>query len=462
MLSPAMSYTQSVDSTFDIEKLSRKSFGRIDKNIQSLNDNIEKKTLKMLSRLQKQEGKLNMKLALKDSSAAKQLFASTKYQEFADHIKDPTNIKELKEYIPRLDSLKTGLAFLEKVKGINTKLPKEVTEKMDVLSKNVTDLKSKLQQASDIKKYINERKQQIREVFEKHDLTKHLKGINKEVYYYQQQLNEYKALIKDSKKLQDRALSELKKLPAFTEFMKKNSQLASLFRLPDNIGTSESLAGLQTRDAIQTQIQSRFAGSNVNPQQYIGQQMQAAQGELNKLKEKVNNLGGGSSDMEMPDFKPNSQKTKSFLKRIEYGANVQSQRPNGLLPVTSDIAVTAGYKLNDKSIIGIGVSYKMGWGSGWKDIHISHEGIGLRSFIDYKIKGGFSVSGGYEQNYNRSFTTIDQLQQFNAWQSSGLVGLTKKTKIGKKMNSVQLLWDFLSYRQVPRTPAILFRIGFGF
>jgi hypothetical protein len=452
---------QSIDSSFNPEKFTRKSFQKLDRNVQSLTGNIEKKTLKMLSRLQRQEGKLAKKLAVKDSLASTQLFSSNKYQEFADQIKDPTKVKALKEYMPKLDSLKTGLSFLEKGKDISGKLPKGITEKISALGKSVTDLQSKLQQANEIKKYIKERKQQIKDVFEKHDLSKHLKQMNKEVYYYQQQLNEYKALLKDSKKLQDRALGELKKLPAFTDFMKKNSQLASLFRLPENSGTAESLAGLQTRDAIQAQIQSRFAGSNVNPQQYIGQQMQAAQGELNKLKVRVNKLGGGTSDMEMPDFKPNSQKTKTFLQRIDYGANVQSQRPNGLLPVTSDVALTAGYKLNDKSTMGIGLSYKVGWGTGWKDLHISHEGIGLRSFIDYKIKGSFWISGGYEQNYNHSFTKIAVLQQFNAWQTSGLIGLTKKTKIGKKTNSIQLLWDFMSYWQMPRTRAIMFRIGFS-
>jgi hypothetical protein len=50
-------------------------------------------------------------------------------------------------------------------------------------------------------------------------------------------------------------------------------------------------------------------------------------------------LGGGSSDMAMPEFKPNNQKTKSFWKRMEYGLNIQSQKTNAFLPTTSDIAL---------------------------------------------------------------------------------------------------------------------------
>jgi hypothetical protein len=46
--------------------------------------------------------------------------------------------------------------------------------------------------------------------------------------------------------------------------MKQNSELASLFRLSDNYGTPASLAGLQTRAAVQQQIQNQLAGGGPN------------------------------------------------------------------------------------------------------------------------------------------------------------------------------------------------------
>ncbi|WP_431213461.1 hypothetical protein ACQ86N_00555 [Puia sp. P3] len=50
--------------------------------------------------------------------------------------------------------------------------------------------------------------------------------------------------------LQQKALGILNKLPAFQQFMKNNSQLAGLFHLPGNYGSSSTagLAGLQTKD----------------------------------------------------------------------------------------------------------------------------------------------------------------------------------------------------------------------
>ncbi|MDB5223397.1 MAG: hypothetical protein JWN83_2064, partial [Chitinophagaceae bacterium] len=132
-------------------------------------------------------------------------------------------------------------------------------------------------------------------------------------------------------------------------------------------------------------------------------------------------------------------------------------------PATTDIGLSVGYKLNDKSTLGIGASYKVGLGKGWNNIRISSEGIGLRSFVDYKIKNSFFLSGGYEQNYKSAFNSVEQLKNYNAWQTSGLIGVSKKYKISKKFKgNMQLLWDFLSYNQIPRTQPIVYRLGYNF
>ncbi|MBL7731278.1 MAG: hypothetical protein JNM88_08880, partial [Chitinophagaceae bacterium] len=147
-----------------------------------------------------------------------------------------------------------------------------------------------------------------------------------------------------------------------------------------------------------------------------------------------------------------------------YSANVQSQKATAYFPVTSDLGLSVGYKLNDKSVIGVGASYKLGWGSGWNNIRISHQGMGIRSFVDWKLKGSFWMSGGYERNYRAGLTGFSGLADKSNWQQSGLLGISKvvsvKSKFFKK-TKVQLLWDFLSYEQVPRTQAVVFRLGYG-
>ena len=475
---PILSLAQSKDSIFNAQAISEKSILRIDTKLHSIEQSIDKKTTKSLQQLEKQENKLKHALSLKDSLAATQVFtASDTYKAFTNKLKTATEInsKSLQEYFSNLDSLQTGLKFLNQTKSIQDRFPKEWSAKITSAGKSIEGLQSRLQQANEVKEFIRQRQQLLKEQLDKYGMGKQLKKFNKQAYYYQQQLNEYKEMLKDKKKFEARAITELRKLPAFTAFMKKNSLLAQLFPLPDNYGTTESLAGLQTRASVQSLLQQHFGSASFSPPSggaggghYLQQQMQQAQGELTKLKDKITKAGGGSSDMIMPDFKPNTQKTKSFLKRIEYGANIQSQKTNVFLPVTSDIALTAGYKLNDKSVIGVGISYKMGWGSGWKNIKLSNEGVGLRTYIDWKLKPifgkveGFWISGGYEQNYQKSFANISQLKSLDYWQTSGLIGLSKKYKIGKKTNNLQLLWDFLSYQQIPRRQPILFRIGYVF
>jgi hypothetical protein len=165
----------------------------------------------------------------------------------------------------------------------------------------------------------------------------------------------------------------------------------------------------------------------------------------------------------MPDFKPNSQKVKNFWQRIELGTNVQSVKSNGYFPVTSDVGLSAGYKLNDKSVVGIGMSYKMGWGENIRRIKLTHEGVGVRSFFEFKLKSSFYGSGGFEYNYQQPFNSFRQLRGFDSWQRSGLIGVSKVLAVQSKLfkkTKVQLLWDFLSYQQLPRTQPIKFRIGY--
>ena len=68
-------------------------------------------------------------------------------------------------------------------------------------------------------------------------------------------------------------------------------------------------------------------------------------------------------------------------------------------------------------------------------------------------------------NYRTTFNSIAQLQDLNAWSQSGLIGLSKvvdvKSKFFKK-TKLQLLWDFMSYQQIPRTQPVIFRIGYKF
>jgi hypothetical protein len=434
----------------------------IEKKAKKFEDKIVNKSLKALDQLQSQEEKLYKKmLSGPDSLNAKVQLNSLneKYAGLRSIIKNPV-AHEAKNYIPHLDSLTTSLKLLDQ-NGVGGKIKDALA-----ISQSLQD---KFNGAEQIRRFIKERIELLKQQLEELGVVKQLKQFNKKAYYYAQQINQYKEILKDPKKIEKKALELLSKTKWFQDFFKKNSMLASLFRTPgdpNDAGYLASLAGLQTRNQLNNIIQERIASAGANGRQFLQQNIQAAQNQLQALKAKALKFGAGSSDAIMPEgFKPNSQKTKSFLRRLEYGMNFQSQKSSTYFPVTSDFGLSVGFKLNDRSIIGIGGSYKVGLGRGWNDIRFSSEGVSLRSFVDWKIKGNFWISGGYERNFKSGISNISRLRDNRQWQESGLIGLSKslsvKTKFFKK-TKLMFLWDFLSKKQRPISQPIIFRIGYNF
>lgn len=477
----------SQDSISTIDKITNfpsSFFTKVNNKTAKLEDRLTKQTEKYLRKLAKREARLKKKLAKIDSTAAKNCFAADPAQQYEVYIlklkSAPANkAGELNgAYMPYIDSLKGTLSFLNKNPELlkNSKvLPADVQKSLSQLQQ----LQGKMQQADQIKEFVQQRKQTIKNYLSKQtqlpgDITNSFKDYSKQAYYYNQQVKEYKETLNDPDKAIKTALTLLNKVPAFASFMKKNSMLASLFNIPGasgNVDPSQAVTGLQTRSQVTQSIQNQVGASGPNVNAMVQQNVQSAQGQVNALKDKLNSLGGGNGDLDMPDFKPNKQKTKSFFQRLEYGTNIQSAQSNYFFPTTTDLGLSVGYKLNDKSTIGIGASYKMGWGKDYRHIVVTQEGVGLRSFMDVKLKGSFYASGGFEYNYQQPFKNLlpstDPAKQEgpNAWQQSGLIGVTKilslRSKVLKK-SKLQLLWDFLSYQQRPQTQAFKFRIGYNF
>ena len=464
-------YSKAQEGTSAVDRITsfpKRFLDKLNKKSADLEDKLVASSEKALQRLAKQEKKLKKKLTPKDSARAEQLFRNVeeRYEQLQSKLQQPVKLNgRAGQYLPHLDTLKTSLNFLSQNNELLAN-SSEMTGKVKEALNSVKGLEGKFEQAADVKKYLRDRKQMLKEQLNRFGLTKELKKYNQQAYYYAEQINSYKAMLEDPSKLEQKALELVKKIPAFQEFFKKHSELASLFRLPDNYGSTASLAGLQTRSSVQNLIQERIASAGPNATAMLQQNVQAAQAQLSGLKDKLNELGGmGNSEGDLPDFKPNNQKTKSFLQRLEYGTNLQSQRSNNFFPTTTDIGLSVGYKLNDKSVIGIGASYKVGWGQNIRNISVSSQGVGFRSFADYKIKGSFFASGGFEYNYQQPFSSVSIVRDLDSWQQSGLAGISKVVSLKSKMfkkTKIQLLWDFLSYSQRPQTQPLKFRVGYNF
>ncbi|HTE28067.1 hypothetical protein [Flavitalea sp.] len=349
---------------------------KLESKATKLESKVVSETQKSLDRLKRQEQKLKKRLMKKDSVAARELFADSErqYDELISKMQTGNfPAIEGKKYDAHLDTLATSLKFLD-----NNNIKGKVKENSQLITSARDKLKgvdNKLDYTQYVKDYVKQRQNLLKEQCQRFGLMKSLSKYNKQAYYYSQQISEYKAILKQPDLLERKVIGELQKLPVFQDFMQKNSQFAALFPMPSASGAA-AINGFQTRDQVNQIIQSQAGLSGTGATAALQQKLQGAEAAMGSIQDKLQNkLSNGGSDL--PDFKPNEQKTKSLLKRLELGTNLQTVRSNAFFPSTTDVGLSLGYKLTEAGTVGIGGSYKMGWGKDIKHMKISHEGIGL-------------------------------------------------------------------------------------
>lgn len=470
---PLLSNAQADSTLQNLENLPAKYFTQLDSKIDKYSSRITKKTTNTLEKLARWETKIKSLLDKTSPETSAQLFGEGRmtFNKLLQQMQSgqQTMLQYQNFYDKYRDDLTTSLKYVEQQKQyVNEKVlakAKQAKEKMQELNA-VSDSTEAIQQ------FIKERKKElINTAFQYLGKNKYLSKINKEAWYYAETMRSYKEIFSDEKKMEQTAKMILNQIPAFQSFLQKNSLLASMFGAPGDAASIADLSGLQTRASIQSLIQQRIASGGPNAQQVVSQNLQAAQAQLDQLKTKlINSATGGGNDIPAFDFTPNTQKTKTLKQRFEFGTNIQFAKSNILMPTTMDMVLTVGYKLSDKSVIGVGGGYKLGMGT-ITNIKFTGEGLNLRSFLDWKLKRQIFITGGMEMNYlsnlpggSASFPPLGDRGE-RAWQQSALLGLTKKIKIKTKWakeTKLQFLYDFLSRQHAPVSQPILFRVGYNF
>ena len=510
------SFGQSTDSIANkVVNLPSGFLSKIQSRTAKLDGQLTKQTESYLRSMTSKEARLRRKMARLDSTdtsgagRSATLFSGNPGKQYGSLLQklksDTSTVMKVMhgQYLPYADSLQGMLKFLQTNPQLSKFSPAEIQNALA----QVTQLQNKLQDAAEIQQFMQQRQNQIQQWLSQYTkLPGGLSGAytdyNKQLYYYSEQVKAYKEALNDPDKMMQLAMTVLDKVPAFTSFIRSNSMLSSALNLPGAYNPSMIGQGLATRDQVLAVLQNQMGKSSSGPNSLPGsgagtdgmpggggaggatpggsadgssggmdvsslaqQNMQSAQDQVDQLRAKLSSYGNSTGpDVDIPNFKPNSQKTKSLWKRLEYGVNMQTVHSTFFYPSTSDIALTLGYKLNDKNVIGIGASYKLGWGQDLSHISLTSQGMSLRSYLDINLKKSFYISGGFEYNYQQPFHLAD-MPPLKNWQPSGLIGISKivslKSKVLKK-TKMQLLWDFLSYQQVPKAPALKFRIGYSF
>ncbi len=192
---------------------------------------IEKSTNQYLDRLQKVEAKLQRRVAKVNPSEADNIFSNSasKYQQLKSDVKNRAARLERSTgiYLPWNDTAVSSLKYLA-TNPLTAKLPINSSQLKDALSK-VKNLEAQFKQAENIKAFITQHKEYLKQRLANFDVGSDLKRYNSTAYYYSQQLKDYQESLKDETRAEQKVLSLLRRIPAFSDFMQKYGGLAGLF-----------------------------------------------------------------------------------------------------------------------------------------------------------------------------------------------------------------------------------------
>jgi len=141
-----------------IATVSNKTLEDLQKRYVGLESKIHKRSVKVLSRMEKKETDLKRKIQIIDTVKAAEIFTSDAQHQYT-RLRTKTNVSgelnnfPLKEYLPGLDSVQTSLNFLLQGKA----LPLEKLQQLQSLSTELKNLQSELQYANEVEIFLKER-----------------------------------------------------------------------------------------------------------------------------------------------------------------------------------------------------------------------------------------------------------------------------------------------------------------
>jgi len=443
----------------EIASLKEKYLSTVNAKMIEVNDQIVAGTDRTIKKLVKKEMKMKSKLARIDSTQAKYYFGyaidSLKKIEslFSNQAERARKILG-SNHLNYLDTLKSSLICLDNARKTMA---------------NLDQLEARLSTADQLNDYLKQRETVLQSLAGKFQiLAGDIKGFGTEAAYYQGQINAYKQTLADREKIEKLVVGYLEKLPVFQQLVQQNSQLAGLFAsgpgaspLSPPLTATPIVNGLPSRATVQKFVKQTLPGTDADPSRQVRQKIEdgtAGTDELNDQLEMLKKKAGTDKDPSL-----NSQRTKPFKKRLVFGITLQFASSTTTMPAYENLGVEAGYRANDQCSFGVGAAYRLGLGRGWGHIQFSSESMGLRTWLKWKLKGDFFLRGGGEWNYMTQFSSTAQLRNVNAWQTSALLGLEKRCKIGRtKSGNVQLLYDFFYHQHIPASQPLMVRFGYNF
>jgi hypothetical protein len=483
------------------------------KKCDKLASKVRKTTYAALSKFQKAEDKLLNSICGINERHAESLLRTSLYsfRRMEEQIQRKSN-EPLKSYLPELDSLSIVTKYLEqfppqipmKNEGIKMQPDSEDTKcncnGLAQLRTSQENLNKELKRAETVSAYIKERTAYLDKIAGKYpQLQAMMPSLHKIDYYLGAQTREYFSLFADRSNPEKLLMSALKKAPGFGDFANVEGALAGLNSSPASSGSGQSMeeAMAQITEAAKAQgkdVQSVLNSSNLwkdgqeKIREEVGQEhaiindvttsvengvqmIETAADSLNRIADsKKDSLYADDNKSKKKDWKPNPLKTKRFIDRLSYGANLQANPHTTFFPTSGVLAAQLSYQITTKMNLGFGASYLVGFQKpssapeGQRISFMSSNGFNLRGYYDYNIYRRFFLQTNFEQNYRKlalTHTSDIALSRELINNTSLLAGLKLKTPSTKTtQKTMEILYDFLHERT--GQPGLVVRVGVEF
>ena len=288
--------------------------------------------------------------------------------------------------------------------------------------------------------------------------VKGLTGIQKQVFYSKGKMTAFTQISDEPHKAEEKALEFLQGQEGFEDYLKGDNGMQGLAgKSPQQLNSM----GIQTRAMVENQLKERFGnnlsglGNNMNSQikqfDKHTKSIQKAKSTVRSAKQTRRSISK-YRNLQKPAFKINPMRSLPLSKRIEKQFNYQTTRPTPAgAPAIFHLSGMLGFKHTPSLTYGAGIATATGLGQSWSTVKFTFEGIGLRTFAEWKWQYGFGAYAGYERMYKQAAFTSKQettptpnLSPHNTrtYNESILIGITKTYRINDKWNGgIQVLYD---------------------
>lgn len=441
-------------------------------SLEKYNSRIKRQQEHLIKQLKRKEKKLAKKLKHSDSASYAQFHEQRLSYDSIGKImhRDSVTISTTaaKRHNRTIDSLRMVQSFIQ---NKSTQLGANNISKQGYATK-LTKLQNELTYRKYIDELISQRTNNIKAITGGLNNSQLLSGIEKSIFYSKQKMNVFKQIEEDPSKGEEKALEYLQGTDGFDKAMNDFGP-GSMQSLAGSSASASDLEkmGFQTKKQIQDHLLQVSGNNMTNLTQGMTGQVKEWQDKFNDIQMHANTAKQTKASIrslrhiDKPSFKINPMRGLPFWKRVEKQYNFQTTRASlDGIPATLQLAAMAGFRHTPTLTYGIGIASSIGLGQNWNNIRFSLQGIGIRTYAEWKWQYGIGAYAEYERIYKQaSFIDNNESIVFNElphttkyYSESILIGVSKRYHINNKWNgAVQLLYDVWWQQKELRTPLVL-------